>query len=221
MSQFSWTDRFAGLSKLSAPIRQKLETAAKIRDISEGTRIFGPGDTPAGMLFLMEGTIRVHQLSESGRDIVLYRITAGESCIMTTACLFTHHSYMTEGVAETDVTAAEVPRRVFENLVSESPEFRDFILSAYSHRIVDLFQVIDHVVFGRMDLRMAERLVKIADESGVARITHQEMADELGTAREVVSRLLNEFRKNGWITSGRGQIKLLDQKALKDLAAKD
>ena len=214
MSTSNWPDRFVGLSRLSPSLKHRLETAARIRHIETGGRIFGPGDTPAGMLFLIDGTVRVHQQSDTGRDIVLYRVTGGESCVMTTACLFTHHSYMAEGVAETDVTAAEVPRRTFEDLVSDSPEFRDFVLAAYSHRIVDLFQVIDSVVFGRVDLRIAERLVQLADENGVATMTHQDMADELGTAREVVSRLLNEFRKRGWIEPGRGQVKLLDAEAL-------
>jgi CRP/FNR family transcriptional regulator len=219
MNISSWPDRFIGLSRLSLPLKHKLQTAARIRRIAAGPRIFGPGETPAGMLFLIEGTVRVHQQSENGRDIVLYRVTGGESCVMTTACLFTHHSYMAEGIAESDVTAAEVPRRTFEDLVSDSPEFRDFVLAAYSHRIVDLFQVIDNVVFGRVDLRIAERLIQLADENGVASMTHQDMADELGTAREVVSRLLNEFRKRGWIEPGRGQVKLLDPEALARFAA--
>lgn len=219
MNTSGWPERFVGLSRLSPPLKLKLETAARIRRIAAGTRIFGPGEAPAGMLFLIEGTVRVHQQSENGRDIVLYRVTGGESCVMTTACLFTHHSYMAEGIAETDVIAAEVPRRTFEDLVSDSPEFRDFVLAAYSHRIVDLFQVIDNVVFGRVDQRIAERLIQLADENGVASMTHQDMADELGTAREVVSRLLNEFRKRGWIEPRRGQVKLLDPEALARFAA--
>lgn len=219
MNPTSWPDGFVGLSRLSPPLKRRLETAARIRRIKAGTRIFGPGDTPAGLLFLIEGTVRVHQQSDNGRDIVLYRVTGGESCVMTTACLFTHHSYMAEGIADTDVEAAEVPRRVFEELVSDSPEFRDFVLSAYSHRIVDLFQVIDNVVFGRVDLRIAERLVQLVDDNGVAHLTHQALADELGTAREVVSRLLNEFRKRGWIEPGRGQVKVLDPEALAHFAA--
>ncbi|MCC5872330.1 MAG: Crp/Fnr family transcriptional regulator [Gammaproteobacteria bacterium] len=219
MNTSGWPERFVGLSRLSPPLKLKLETAARIRRIAAGTRIFGPGEAPAGMLFLIEGTVRVHQQSENGRDIVLYRVTGGESCVMTTACLFTHHSYMAEGIAETDVIAAEVPRQTFEDLVSDSPEFRDFVLAAYSHRIVDLFQVIDNVVFGRVDLRIAERLIQLADENGVASMTHQDMADELGTAREVVSRLLNEFRKRGWIEPRRGQVTLLDPEALARFAA--
>ncbi|RMD94592.1 MAG: Crp/Fnr family transcriptional regulator [Alphaproteobacteria bacterium] len=214
-----WTERFPGLARLSPQIRRKLETAARIRRFRPGERVFGPGHRPPGMLFLLEGTVRVVQRSESGREIVLYRVTAGESCVMTNACLFTQHNYFAEGLAETEVVAAEVPRMTFEELLADSPEFRDFVLSAYAHRIVDLFRVIDDVVFGRMDLRIAERLVQLADEDGVARLTHQDLATELGTAREVVSRQLTEFQRRGWIEQGRGRVRLLDPDALASYAA--
>lgn len=217
--EVNWTERFHGLARLSDRVRAKLERAARIRRFKAGSRIFGPGQKPAGMLFLIEGTVRVHQEADNGRDIVLYRVTAGESCVMTTACLFTEHNYFAEGLAETDVVAAEVPRSTFDDLVTDSSEFREFVFSAYSNRIVDLFRLIDDVVFGRMDLRIAERLVQLAGESGEARLTHQDLATELGTAREVVSRQLNEFQKRGWIEQGRGRVKLLDPDALARFAA--
>ena len=138
---------------------------------------------------------------------------------MTTACLFTQQNYYAEGIAETAVRAAEVPQQTFNDLIADSPEFRDFVLAAYSHRIVDLFRVIDDVVFGRMDLRIAERLVKIADDDGVVQATHHDIATELGTAREVVSRQLHEFQKRGWLEQGRGRVRLLQPDALARFAA--
>lgn len=214
-----WTESFAGLTRLSMPLKRKLEGAARMRSIHAGERLFGHGQTPAGMLFLLEGTVRVVQQSENGREILLYRVTAGESCVMTTACLFTQHNYYAEGIAETDVRAAEVPRQTFEEIVADSREFREFVFSAYSHRIVDLFRVIDDVVFGRMDLRIAERLVQLADEKGEAKVTHQKLATELGTAREVVSRQLGEFQNRGWLEQKRGRVRLLDENALAGFAA--
>lgn len=218
MTETGWTGRFAGLSQLGERIRAKLEANARIRRFEAGARIFGPGRKPPGLLFLVEGTVRVHQSGEGGRDIVLYRITGGESCVMTAACLFTDHNSFAEGLAETDVVAAELPRATFDDLVTDSPEFRDFVLRAYSHRIIDLFRVIDDVVFGRMDLRIAERLVQLADERGVVLLTHQQLATELGTAREVVSRQLAEFQKRGWIDQARGRVDLRDREALRRFA---
>ena len=219
MADTNWTERFVGLARLSVPIRQKLERSARIRRIAPGQRLFGPGTVPGGMLFLLSGTVRVHQQSESGRDIVLYRVSGGESCIMTTACLFTQQNYYAEGVAETDVVAAEVPKATFDELIADSDEFRTFVFAAYSHRIVELFRLIDDVVFGRMDLRIAERLVQLSDKDGIARLTHQDLAAELGTAREVVSRQLTEFQRRGWIEQGRGQVRLVDADALAGFAA--
>ncbi|PRX38143.1 CRP/FNR family transcriptional regulator, anaerobic regulatory protein [Meinhardsimonia xiamenensis] len=214
-----WTERFAGLRRLSPQLRRKLENAARIRRFRAGDRIFGPGHTPSGMLFLLEGTVRVAQQSDSGREIVLYRVSAGESCVMTSACLFTQHNYFAEGIAESDVVAAEVPKSTFEELLADAPEFRDFVFSAYANRIVDLFRVIDDVVFGRMDLRIAERLVQLANADGEVRLTQAELAAELGTAREVVSRQLGEFQRRGWVELGRGRTRLIDPDALARFAA--
>lgn len=219
MTESGWTEHFAGLRRLASPLREKLERTSRIRKIAEGKRVFGPGHVPAGMLFLLSGTVRVHQQSENGRDIVLYRVTGGESCVMTTACLFTQQNYYAEGVAETDVTAVEVPRQVFDDLIADSEEFRNFVFAAYSHRIVELFRVIDDVVFGRMDVRIAERLVQLSDQEDMARVTHQKLASELGTAREVVSRQLTEFQRRGWIEQGRGWVRLLNPTALAGFAA--
>lgn len=219
MNDSGWTQQFRGLAQLSPQLRRKLESAARIRTIKPGERLFAPQQKPAGMLFLIEGTVRVSQRSDSGREIVLYRVTGGESCVMTTACLFTQQNYYAEGIAETAVRAAEVPQQTFNDLIANSPEFRDFVLAAYSHRIVDLFRVIDDVVFGRMDLRIAERLVKIADDDGVVQATHHDIATELGTAREVVSRQLHEFQKRGWLEQGRGRVRLLQPDALARFAA--
>lgn len=214
-----WTGRFAGLARLSPPLRRKLEDAARLRRFAAGERVFGPGEKPRGMLFLLSGAVRVHQTSPGGREIVLYRVAAGESCVMTAACLFAEQSYHAEGVAETDVVAAEAPRATFEALLADSPEFRDFVFAAYSHRMIELFRVVEDVVFGRMDLRIAERLCQLADEEGVARVTHQDLAAELGTAREVVSRQLAEFQRRGWIEQGRGRVRLSDRAALARFAA--
>jgi CRP/FNR family transcriptional regulator len=213
-----WTQRFIESSGLGDEVRQSLERASRVRRFKAGRRVFGSGESAPGMLFLIEGTIRVHQRGDNGRDIVLYRVSGGECCVMTTAYHFTFlHSY-TEGVAEGDVVAAEVHRELFDELTRSSPAFRDFVLSAYSARMVDLFRVIDEVVFGRMDLRIAERLLHLADEAGDVRVTHQSLADELGTAREVVSRQISEFQKRGWVEQGRGRVRLGDAAALQRFA---
>ncbi|MEQ9125972.1 MAG: Crp/Fnr family transcriptional regulator, partial [Alphaproteobacteria bacterium] len=186
--------------------------------VPKGTVIFGPGKAPEHLLLLLDGVVRVQQTSEGGREIVLYRVAAGESCVLTTACLLAYEDYQAEGVAETDVQAAAVPRRLFDQLIAESEAFRRFVFSAYSRRITDLFAIIEEVAFQRMDIRLAQKLLAIAPEGGAIHITHQKLAAELGSAREVVSRLLQEFQRRGAVEIGRGEIRIADRAALARLA---
>jgi CRP/FNR family transcriptional regulator len=181
---------------------------------------FGPGHITGELLFLIEGTVRVSHMSEGGREIVLYRIEAGQSCVLTTACVLADEAQSAEGTAETAVRAVSLPRAAFEALASEFPEFRDFVFAAYAKRLSDLFRVIDEVAFGRIDIRLAGRLVELVDDEGTVRRTHQDLAVELGTAREVISRQLHEFHRRGWIEQARGVVTIADTAALEHLAEK-
>lgn len=212
-----WISRFQGLSRLPERIRGILETRSTVIKMPRGTVIFGPGNSPENLLFLLDGTVRVQQLAENGREIVLYRVQAGESCVMTTACLLAYEDYSAEGVAETDITAAAIPRSVFDDLISQSKEFRTFVFSAYSKRITDLFHVIEDIAFQRMDIRLAQKLLDL--KQGVTvKATHQQLAAELGTAREVISRQLSEFQRRDWIKQTRGNVELLDEASIAKLA---
>jgi len=219
MSDGHWIERFRGLASLPAEIRERLAADSAVVRVPEGTVIFGPGKTPDNLLLLLEGIVRVQQTSAGGREIVLYRVEAGQSCVLTTACMLAHEAYTAEGIAETEVEAVAIPRRVFDDLVSRSTVFRSFVFTAYSQRITDLFRVIDDVAFGRIDMRLAERLVALAKGGSEVRATHQQLATELGTAREVISRQLTDFQRRGWIVQARGQISLNDARALERLAA--
>lgn len=215
----NWIERFQGLATLSSEVRERLVSRSFLVRAPAGEVIFGPGKSPDNLLLLLSGTIRVQQSSESGREIVLYRVEAGQSCVLTTACLLAHEDYAAEGVAETPVEAEAIPRDVFDDLLAQSPEFRRFVFTAYSRRITDLFQVIDEVAFGRIDARLAQRLQAMEADDGQVRATHQQLATELGTAREVVSRQLQEFQRRGWIAQSRGVITITDPRGLASLAA--
>jgi CRP/FNR family transcriptional regulator len=212
-----WISRFQGLSRLPERIRGILETRSTVITMPKGTVIFGPGNSPENLLFLLDGTVRVQQLSENGREIVLYRVQAGESCVMTTACLLAYEDYSAEGVAETDIKAAAIPRSVFDDLISQSKEFRTFVFSAYSKRITDLFHVIEDIAFQRMDIRLAQKLLDLK-QGDTVKATHQQLAAELGTAREVISRQLSEFQRRDWIKQTRGNVELLDAASIAKLA---
>ena len=215
-----WTERFQGTSALPGHVRDRLVNVARILRFEEGTQVFGPTNIPDSLFFLFDGRIRVSQSSDNGREITLYRVDAGESCVLTTACMLAEEAYSAEGVAETDITLVALPKLAFEQLVSEEVAFRDFVLAAYSKRLIDLLRVVDDVAFGHMDVRLAERLLVIAGDRKEIAATHQHLASELGTAREVVSRVLSDFQKRQIVGQSRGRITLIDKKALKELASK-
>ena len=158
-----WIDRFEGLSKLEPGLRNVLTTRSHVVRLPADSVIFGPGKSPDNLLLLLQGIVRVQQLAESGREVVLYRVTAGESCVLTTACMLAYEDYAAEGIAETDIAAAAIPRGVFDDLVASSKEFRNFVFRAYSRRITDLFHVIEDIAFRRMDIRLAQKIIERAD----------------------------------------------------------
>lgn len=213
-----WITRFDGLSGLKPDIKQRLTDQSTIIKAPAGATIFGPGKSPENMLFLLDGTVRVQQVSDTGHEIVLYRIQAGQSCVLTTACLLAYDDYTAEGIAETGIAAAAIPRNVFDDLVAQSKPFRNFVFAAFSKRITDLFLMIDEVAFQRLDVRLADKLIALSNGQDVIRTTHQKLSVELGTAREVISRQLQEFHRRGWIEQARGSVTLLDRVQLEKLA---
>ena len=218
MSAIDWTDRFKGTKALPRSVRDWLLNVALIRDHKKGYQVFGPENVPDSLIFLYEGAIRVSQTSGNGRDIVLYRVDAGESCVLTTACMLAEEAYNAEGIAETNIKVVALPKMSFDRLVAEEPVFRSFVFAAYSRRLIDLLRVVDDVAFGRIDVRLAERLLMLAGEDKEVAATHQEIASELGTAREVISRVLHDFQKRGLISQSRGRIALSDKSSLRAIA---
>jgi len=218
VEQTEWIDRFEGLKRLPPDLRQALIDGSQVVEVPAGTQVFAPGQSADNLLLLLDGTVRVQQKSDTGREVFLYRVNAGESCVLTTACMLAFEDYSADGIAETDVRAVAIPRATFDDLAARSPVFRDFIFKAYSRRITDLFTLIDDIVFQRMDVRLAARLLELAGESGVVHATHQVLANELGTAREVISRTLSEFHRRGWVEQSRGEVRLVGRSGLERLA---
>lgn len=219
MTNSNWLATFPGLKKLAPDIAKPLIETSKVTRLHAGTRIFGPGEVPEAYLLFLKGTVRVQQASETGREIVLYRVSAGESCALTMACLMGHDAYQAEGIAETDVEAVAIPRATFDDLIARSPLFRRFVFTAFSARIMNLLRVIRDIAFSRIDVRLAQRLLELSADAGHIEITHLQLAAELGTAREVVSRQLNEFQRRGWISTSRGAIEVVNSDGLRQLAA--
>ena len=145
----------------------------------------------------------MYRVSTSGREILLYRVTAGETCVITTTCLLSRSDYPASTVVEEAITDVIIPSAAFNQLMIDSKVFRTYVMTNYGVLITDLTMLLDEVAFHSLDARLAKLLL----DSGNVTIsrTHQLMADELGTAREVVSRQLKRFEQKSWVALGRGR----------------
>ena len=214
----AWLDAFPELVAIEPEARRRLAAEARPLTLPAGVTVFHHGDACSNYLLVLDGSVRVQKVSSGGREITLYRVGDGQTCILTTSCLLAGERYPAEGVTETEVRAIALPGTLFQALLAGSAGFRQFVFSVYARRITDLIELVEDVAFGRMDLRLAARLRDSADATGVVTTTHQELAAELGTAREVISRLLKDFEHRGLVTLHRGRIELCDPEALARLA---
>jgi len=179
-----------------------------------GEVVFREGDNCSNFLLVLDGAVRVQKLSDSGRELVLYRVEEGQSCILTTACMLGGRHYSAEAYSESEVHAVALPYGTLRRALDGSHGFREFVFGAYAERITELLMLIDAISFGRIDQRLANHLLQHADGDGKLQLTHQELARDLGTAREVVSRMLKEFERRGMVRLSRGLITLEDRNAL-------
>jgi CRP/FNR family transcriptional regulator len=205
------------LDALEAEYRRTLARSSRVLQVPANSVVFSPGSAPEHLLLLLEGTIRIQQTSSGGREIVLYRITAGECCVLTMVCLMASEEYSAEGLSETEAKAVAVPRDVFDDLMARSQVFRQFVFNTYSSRITELFLTIQEVAFSRIDIRLAQKLLELAGAAGALSMTHYQLSVELGSAREVISRQLQEFQRRGWVSLERGKISVIDAGALRAL----
>lgn len=203
------------LAALPEPARRRIATSAQWVRIPAATRVFDDHQACEGFPFVVEGSIRVVKCSASGRELPLYRVMPGETCIISSSCLLGKEDYNARGVTERDTELMILPRAVFDQSLAQ-PVFRDFVFHLFAERIADLMQLIEAVAFQRLDQRLAALLL---GKGRILRVTHQQLADELGSVREFVSRLLKGFAEQGLVRLSREQIEILDPAGLRTLAS--
>ncbi|MBK8016628.1 MAG: Crp/Fnr family transcriptional regulator [Betaproteobacteria bacterium] len=194
----------------------RLLEEGSIVQVKAGTVLFDDKSPCQAFPMLVEGTIRVSKVGANGRELQLYRVVPGESCILTTSCLLGKVQYNARGVAETDVVAVALPQPVFGRLISDQEPFRNYVFSLFSERIAELMQLVEAVAFQRLDQRLAALLL---GKGKVVHTTHQALADELGSVREIVSRLLKTFAEQGLVSLSRENIEIVDAGGLRRIAA--
>jgi len=215
--QMNRTDRerlfrcYPVLEELPGDLLGKVEQTSRLVQAPAGRRLFEEGSPCTHYPLLVEGVIRATKCSPEGHEILLYRLNPGESCVITVVALLGGSPYPAIGAAETGLTLFSVPRSLFLEMILGSSPFRVFVFQFLSQRMAHLMALIDDVAFRRVDQRLASRLLLHREPITV---THQMLADELGTTREVVSRTLEAFQESGMLRLGRRRIEILNRHAL-------
>ena len=202
------------LAPLDPAAREAVRAASRRVRLPAGAAAFRPGQPCAHWLIVCAGQVRVSRAAAHGREIVLYRVHPGESCVLTTAGLLEGAAYDAEAICETEVEALLLPAAAFLRLVADEPSFRRFAFAAYASRIAALIELAEELAFDEVGTRLARRLLALRAPDGSVPATHEALAAELGTAREVVSRRLKAFERAGHVALARGRILVADPEAL-------
>jgi len=202
------------LQKADASLVREIQQAAYFAKIPSGRDIFVEGDRVDGIALLISGVVRVYKIGETGREITLYRFGLGQSCILSANAIISQKSFPAIATVEEDAEAVIIPADIFREWVRRYDLWREFVFELLSERLSTVMAIVDEVVFQRLDRRVASLLLNQARVQNPMRITHQEIAAELGSSREVISRILEDFSREGLIHSGRGTIEILDFESL-------
>lgn len=204
------------LGQLPPALAGEIARQAMPIEAPAGTLLFDAGSACQALPLVLSGGIKVSKRAENGREIRLYSVHPGELCIVTVSCLLGGDPYPATGVAETAVSALALPRALFLHLAAEHPPFREKVFSLFSERLTGLMQLVEEVAFHKLDQRLAAWLIARGPKISAS---HQAIADELGSVREIVSRLLKQFEDQGWVELGRERITVTDALALGRLSA--
>jgi len=206
---------YPAVAALPRPLHDEvLAGLGPVLDVPPGTLLFDEGQPCQGFPMVLSGCVRVARGSPQGRRLELYRVQPGEMCVVSASCLLGHTALVAHGQAVERTELLLLQQAGFDRWCTDEP-FRALVFSVFAQRLADLMSLADAVSFQRLDQRLAQALLGHGRE---LHVTHQALADELGTVREMVSRLLSRFERAAWVRLGRERIELLDPAALRALA---
>ena len=219
IQQAEFGNRFQFIKQCAPSFRELFYREAQYAELPASASVCEEGQHCSHLAMLLDGTARVYKLSSSGREVTLYRIFAGESCVLTASCIMNDDAFPAIAVTETPVRAILIsPDRVLDWFCRE-PQWQRFIFGLLSHRLSDIISVVEEVAFKRIDVRLAEQFSRtLASGETTLKKTHAELAADLGSSREVISRILRDFTDRGLISTHRGHIDIHDQAAIDQLA---
>jgi len=189
--------------------------AAHVRRVSKGATPFSTNSPCLGFSMLLSGSIRVVKLAPNGREVELYRLQPGESCLISSSCMLGKANYSATAVAQTDLLVFTIPPTMFKQLMARNEAFRDFVFSQFSQRLADLMMLVEAIAFQKLDQRLAALLL---EEGPELKTSHAKLADRLGTVRDIVGRLLKNFEQRALVTLGRERIRVIDPEGLREVA---
>lgn len=214
----SWLERAPALAALDTPARVLLDRLVPAT-LPPGAVLFRPGEAVKGYAIVLSGRVDVSLTGATGREILLYSVAPGQSCIQSTMGLLGGSDYTAEAVAQTEITLVLLPRVGFLELVDTSPDFRAIVFRAFADRMQNMMQLVEKVAFGRVECRLAEQLLALAEAGpGPIQITQAELATKVGSAREVISRRLDTWARRGLVRTGRGTVEIIDAQSLREIA---
>ena len=207
------------LRRADQQVRREFQAAAFLTRIPAGRDVFVAGDQAEAITLLLSGVVRVYQIGENGREITLYRFGNGESCVLTANVILSRQAFPAIATVEQEAEAVMIPAAAFRDWVRRHDLWRDFTFSLLSQRLASLIATVDEVVFRRLDVRLADFLLKQSGDEAQIAVTHQQIAAELGSSREVISRLLEQLESEGLIRRARGAVEILHRAGLETRAA--
>jgi CRP/FNR family transcriptional regulator, anaerobic regulatory protein len=195
---------------------QELRQAAMPVRLERDAFICHQGSACGSLALVLEGAARIYKLGESGREITLYRVGRGESCVLTASCILSDLPFPAFAVCEEPIEAVAVPAGAARRWLADSAGWRHFLFDTVARRLSEVITLVEEVAFRRMDSRIADYLLRRAELGGDPSIhcTHQEIASDLGTSREVVTRILKDLESRGLLRTARGSLVLLDPQRL-------
>ena len=214
----TWLDKAPALSLLDRQARQSLAALSPMT-LPAGAVLFRPGEAVKGYAVVLSGRVDVSLTGASGREILLYSVVPGQSCIQSTMGLLGGSDYTAEAITRAPTDLVLIPRERFLALVDSSPAFRAIVFRAFADRMQLMMQLLEKVAFQRVECRLAERLLALSERApGALQITQAALATEVGSAREVISRRLEAWARQGLVRTGRGTVEILDPQALRGIA---
>ena len=199
--------------------KELVQQNAVIRLYEKGTRVYSSERECLGMLFVMQGEMRTYLLSEEGREVTLFRIYPNDLCVLSASCVISQISFDTQMSAQKDTEALMIPPNIMLLLKEKNLSVRCFLYELATKRFSDVMWAMQQILFKRLDQRLALFLMQESQRLGTDTIhmTHEQIAQQISSAREAVARMLKQFSEDGLVELKRGAIRLLDQKGLKTL----